>query len=161
MVRITFRTLCSVFCTVMIGSLLVCGNANAQEVGSTELGRFSIARLHYSGGGDWYANQSSLPNLLAELQREHGFTSYVAILPVFNSLLTDYKMGAVHNKVYSLAQPYEEFSVIDLVKPFASINPDPSYYSYDSVHMKAEGHDALAKLLVPLVRQTAKKRNAR
>ena len=25
---------------------------------------FSIARLHYSGGGDWYSNASSLPNLL-------------------------------------------------------------------------------------------------
>ena len=24
----------------------------------------SIARLHYEGGGDWYANPSSLPNLL-------------------------------------------------------------------------------------------------
>ena len=28
---------------------------------------FSIARLKYSGGGDWYANPSSLPNLLAQL----------------------------------------------------------------------------------------------
>jgi len=24
----------------------------------------TIARLHYAGGGDWYANPSSLPNLL-------------------------------------------------------------------------------------------------
>ncbi len=29
-----------------------------------ELGLFSICRLHYDGGGDWYANPSSLPNLL-------------------------------------------------------------------------------------------------
>jgi len=27
----------------------------------------TIARLHYDGGGDWYANPSSLPNLLAEI----------------------------------------------------------------------------------------------
>jgi len=27
-------------------------------------GLFSISRIHYSGGGDWYANPSSLPNLL-------------------------------------------------------------------------------------------------
>lgn len=26
-----------------------------------------IARVHYDGGGDWYANPSSLPNLLAEI----------------------------------------------------------------------------------------------
>ncbi|MCX7835859.1 MAG: DUF4159 domain-containing protein [bacterium] len=27
-------------------------------------GKFQIARLHYNGGGDWYADPSSLPNLL-------------------------------------------------------------------------------------------------
>ena len=25
---------------------------------------FSIARIHYDGGGDWYGDPSSLPNLL-------------------------------------------------------------------------------------------------
>ncbi|MBI3891268.1 MAG: DUF4159 domain-containing protein [Candidatus Wallbacteria bacterium] len=30
-------------------------------------GKWTIARLHYSGGGDWYGNPSSLPNLLREL----------------------------------------------------------------------------------------------
>jgi len=29
-----------------------------------EIGFFSISRIHYDGGGDWYANPSSLPNLL-------------------------------------------------------------------------------------------------
>ncbi len=29
---------------------------------------FTIARLHYSGGGDWYSDPSSLPNLLNYLQ---------------------------------------------------------------------------------------------
>ena len=29
---------------------------------------FTIARLHYGGGGDWYSNPSSLPNLLLYLQ---------------------------------------------------------------------------------------------
>jgi hypothetical protein len=28
----------------------------------------TIARLHYEGGGDWYANPSSLPNLLAAIE---------------------------------------------------------------------------------------------
>ena len=26
---------------------------------------FSIARVHYGGGGDWYSDPSSLPNLIA------------------------------------------------------------------------------------------------
>ena len=31
---------------------------------STEPGKFTLARLHYGGGGDWYANPSSIPNLM-------------------------------------------------------------------------------------------------
>ncbi len=33
-------------------------------------GAFSITRIHYGGGGDWYADPSSLPNLL-EFVSEH------------------------------------------------------------------------------------------
>ena len=29
-----------------------------------KVGSFTITRIHYSGGGDWYADPSSLPNLL-------------------------------------------------------------------------------------------------
>ena len=32
----------------------------------------TIARLQYDGGGDWYANSSSLPNLLAEIRLRTG-----------------------------------------------------------------------------------------
>lgn len=32
----------------------------------------TIGRLHYPGGGDWYANPSSLPNLLAAIGRQTG-----------------------------------------------------------------------------------------
>ena len=30
---------------------------------------FSIARVHYGGGGDWYSNASSLPNLLKYIEK--------------------------------------------------------------------------------------------
>ena len=33
-------------------------------------GAFSITRIHYSGGGDWYADPSSLPNLLKYIKNE-------------------------------------------------------------------------------------------
>lgn len=39
--------------------------AQATESGSLP----TIARIHYEGGGDWYANPSSLPNLLTEIGR--------------------------------------------------------------------------------------------
>lgn len=35
-------------------------------------GRFHMARLRYAGGGDWYSNRTSLPNLLAQLEARTG-----------------------------------------------------------------------------------------
>ncbi|MBI2072638.1 MAG: DUF4159 domain-containing protein [Gemmatimonadetes bacterium] len=35
---------------------------------SSERALLTIGRLHYDGGGDWYANPSSLPNLLAAIR---------------------------------------------------------------------------------------------
>ena len=36
---------------------------------SADASRFTIARLQYDGGGDWYSDPSSLPNLLEFLRR--------------------------------------------------------------------------------------------
>ncbi len=47
---------------ITIGFLiLLTGGLHAQDVPA---GAFSISRLHYEGGGDWYTDPSSLPNLL-------------------------------------------------------------------------------------------------
>ena len=37
---------------------------------------FSIARVHYDGGGDWYSNASSLPNLLRYLEKNTTMSVY-------------------------------------------------------------------------------------
>lgn len=37
-----------------------------------EATQFSIARLRYGGGGDWYSNPSSLPNLMRYLNEQTG-----------------------------------------------------------------------------------------
>jgi hypothetical protein len=39
----------------------------AQAAEARMPGTMTIGRLHYDGGGDWYANPSSLPNLLAAI----------------------------------------------------------------------------------------------
>jgi hypothetical protein len=50
---------------VVAGSAAAQGSAGAGPSGAGSSGaRMSIGRLHYEGGGDWYANPSSLPNLL-------------------------------------------------------------------------------------------------
>ena len=58
MARIAF-TLCTIAYTAL------CSAAAAQEAQS---GLFTIARLQYGGGGDWYSDPSSLPNLLRFLR---------------------------------------------------------------------------------------------
>ena len=45
--------------------------AAAQTAGGAEA-PLTIGRLRYEGGGDWYANPSSLPNLLAAIRRDTG-----------------------------------------------------------------------------------------
>jgi len=37
---------------------------------------FSIARVHYGGGGDWYSNPSSLPNLLKYIESNTSISTY-------------------------------------------------------------------------------------
>jgi hypothetical protein len=46
------------------------GSLRAQAARSSAL--LTVGRLHYDGGGDWYANPSSLPNLLAAVRERTG-----------------------------------------------------------------------------------------
>jgi hypothetical protein len=46
--------------------------APAQAAISSQEDGFSLTRLKYGGGGDWYSNPSSLPNLLKALKQRTG-----------------------------------------------------------------------------------------
>ena len=43
-----------------------------QPPAATAADSITVARLQYDGGGDWYANPSSLPNLLAAIRERTG-----------------------------------------------------------------------------------------
>ena len=47
---------------------------------------FSIARVHYGGGGDWYSDPSSLPNLIAYIKKN---TSIIIEQDEYQLKLTD------------------------------------------------------------------------
>lgn len=81
-------------CAVAAATSLVPAPARAQSSAYTDSGMFTVARLHYSGGGDWYANQSSLPNLLAELERRTGIrtTEREAIVTLDDERLFSYPL---------------------------------------------------------------------
>jgi hypothetical protein len=55
---------------ILLALSLVGTETIAQQPASVPLP--TIARLHYDGGGDWYANPSSLPNLLAAIDAATG-----------------------------------------------------------------------------------------
>jgi hypothetical protein len=54
--------------------------------------RLTIGRLHYDGGGDWYANPSSLPNLLRRIGHDTGLpvAAREAVVTVLSPDLRDY-----------------------------------------------------------------------
>lgn len=62
------------FATMAVGSILAAAVPVAgAHLGATEsrrvpAPRLAIARLQYDGGGDWYANPSSLPNLIKAIR---------------------------------------------------------------------------------------------
>lgn len=39
-------------------------------------GKFRLARIRYGGGGDWYSNRTSLPNLLTQLEVRTGLACF-------------------------------------------------------------------------------------
>ena len=43
--------------------ILLFGLSKTEEISNIN-GAFSISRIHYGGGGDWYSDKSSIPNLL-------------------------------------------------------------------------------------------------
>ncbi len=60
---------------LLLGSLLAPAALAAQRATprtSAASGVMALGRLHYDGGGDWYANPSSLPNLAAAIGERTG-----------------------------------------------------------------------------------------
>ena len=57
-------------------------------------GAFSITRIHYDGGGDWYADPSSLPNMLEYLKDNTNIAQveYVSIIERLNMWEKSFKM---------------------------------------------------------------------
>lgn len=63
--RTNHRSRCPALAALAILFVAIPAPAQASRQASSAIP--AIARLHYDGGGDWYANPSSLPNLLREI----------------------------------------------------------------------------------------------
>jgi len=61
----------STFAALLVASVFQSASALAPACATADQSlELTIARLHYDGGGDWYANPSSLPNLLQRIARD-------------------------------------------------------------------------------------------
>lgn len=94
MARSRFPSTRILLCAIAAASLLAASPASAQRARGFDPGQFSVARLHYAGGGDWYANQSSLINLLSELRRRTGLatTEREAVVTLDDERLFNYPL---------------------------------------------------------------------
>ena len=63
-------------------ALLAAGETAALPSAAAQRSAYTIARLKYGGGGDWYGDQSSLRNLLAGLRDRAGVPVGVEDAPV-------------------------------------------------------------------------------
>ncbi len=66
-----FRSRTIVLSLALSASVLIAGAIAARPVEDTDAG-LRVARWHYSGGGDWYSNPSSMPNWLRDFRERTG-----------------------------------------------------------------------------------------
>ncbi|MDH4038682.1 MAG: DUF4159 domain-containing protein [Candidatus Krumholzibacteria bacterium] len=68
----------AVLAVAMAGAVFAPAVASAQAVKGDPAEEYSvrIARLKYAGGGDWYADPSSIPNWLSEFERRTGVKTF-------------------------------------------------------------------------------------
>jgi len=58
--------------SLILAMTLLVGGGQPEVAPAAASAPFTIARLQYGGGGDWYANPSSLPNLLDAIRDRTG-----------------------------------------------------------------------------------------
>jgi len=66
------KTLLLIAVTGLGAGSLELGRSGLPSPGTPPPATLTIGRLHYDGGGDWYANPSSLPNLLNAIRDRTG-----------------------------------------------------------------------------------------
>ena len=72
---------------------------------------FSIARIHYNGGGDWYGDPSSLPNLLEYVEKN---TSIIVETDEYQMKLTNPELSN-HSFIYITGHGNIRFSEDEII----------------------------------------------
>lgn len=89
--------------------------------------------------------------LLAAESARMRKTSYVFILPGFDSPFSAYRHGEIHDRVRAEAALHPEIEVVDLLEAFRTVSDDPTGLSNDTVHMNEAGHEVMANILLDFI----------
>lgn len=91
--------------------------------------------------------------LLAKLRRRQGFDLRVLILPEFSAPFSQYRSAAIHQRVFEIARDFPGMPVVDLLDEFAAFGGPARSFAWDGLHLNERGHDATARILLPLIRE--------
>jgi len=99
--------------------------------------------------------------LLSALQREHGFAALVVLLPSLHDPIARYPFAEIHRRAIETARDLPNVPVVDLLPKFAELPDDVRSYSIDGLHLNEKGHEAMARIVLPLLRDLATSRDAK
>jgi lysophospholipase L1-like esterase len=119
--------------------------------------RFNSSKSEHE---EWYVKnvlkgQSTVMSgltLLSKLQQANGFSAAVVILPGFRTPFHEYRYGNIHQRVFQAAEDIGGIKVYDLLPRFMENDDNASKFSHDFIHMNEHGHEVMAEILLPIVK---------
>ncbi|MFC1849771.1 SGNH/GDSL hydrolase family protein [candidate division CSSED10-310 bacterium] len=85
--------------------------------------------------------------LLDRLQQEHGFRSYLFIIPALVNNFNEYGFRHIHHRVEKICEHYPEIQIYDTLPDFKVRHENGSIFSIDGLHPNEYGHQVLAKVI--------------
>ena len=84
---------------------------------------------------------------LSLLQSRYGFRVIVFIIPAFDRPFSEYRHGAIHDRVRRLAARHPTLVVVDLLEALAPLGALAPRLSTDGLHPNESGHAAIASAM--------------
>jgi hypothetical protein len=127
----------------VVAAAFVGGPAPGARAASAAPHGFTIAQLKYRGGGDWYANPSSLPNLLAVVRDRTGVEvsgKPATVSPTDDDLL-------LHPMIYMTGHGQVSFNDEDVARLREYLERGGFLWADDNYGMDRSFRDEISKVL--------------
>jgi lysophospholipase L1-like esterase len=84
---------------------------------------------------------------LSSLQSRYGFRVIIFIIPAFDRPFSEYRHGAIHDRVRRLAAQHQNLVFVDLLEALAPLDALAPRLSSDGLHPNESGHAAIASAM--------------